>query len=63
MMIFPANSSPGGSSSFLLQGMARRTTSPNLTASSGDAARAFGPKESTSDVKELGPREFATATS
>src|SRR5207237_9899738 len=63
MTTFPANSSPGGSSSFLLQGMARSTTSPNLTASQADRARAYGPKDATSVPKQLGPRQFQTATS
>src|SRR5437867_4213404 len=61
--IFPVNSSAGGSCSLFLHGIAKRTASPNATASAADAARTFGPRDATSWARDEGPREFATATS
>src|SRR5436309_8804496 len=60
--IFPANDSAGGSASIFRYGIARRTASPNLTASTTDVAFAFGPIEDTREANVPDPRELLTAT-
>src|SRR5213080_1584617 len=60
--IFPANDSAGGSASIFRYGSARRTASPNLTASTTDVAFAFGPIEDTREANVPDPRELLTAT-
>src|SRR5207247_2258683 len=60
--IFPANDSAEGSASIFRYGSARRTASPNLTASTTDVAFALGPIEDTNEANVDGPRELLTAT-
>src|SRR2546430_4591965 len=60
--IFPAKDSAGGSASTFRYGSARRTASPNLTASATDVAFALGPIEDTNEANVAGPRELLSAT-
>src|SRR2546425_10640244 len=60
--IFPAKDSAGGSASTFRYGSARRTASPNLTASTTDVAFALGPIEDTNEANVAGPRELLSAT-
>src|SRR2546422_2376704 len=59
--IFPAKDSAGGSASIFRYGSARRTASPNLTASMTDVAFALGPIEDTNEANVAGPRELLRA--
>src|SRR2546421_245761 len=60
--IFPAKDSASGSASIFRYGSARRTASPNLTASTTDVAFALGPIEDTNEANVDGPRELLSAT-
>jgi hypothetical protein len=59
----PYDRSPEGSSSRRPQGIARRTTSPSVAASSTVAARTSPSISSTSSRSVSGPRELASTTS